>query len=60
MVQTAKMLGRFIVEKQLDRRVRETERRERETGTVSTRRKEERLASLEEIYSDEVVFPELL
>jgi hypothetical protein len=58
-VQTAKMIGRWINEQRLQKRLRDAERREWESGAPK-RRQEEILASLEEIYNDEVGIPELI
>lgn len=58
-IQTMKLVGRHIVEVQLHRRVLEAERKDKEDGQKQ-RRREELLASVEEIYGDEVVFSELV
>jgi hypothetical protein len=57
-VQTAKIIGRHIVEIQLHRRLVEAEKLDREQNTH--RRREEVLASVEEIYADEAILKELI
>lgn len=58
LVQTVKLVGRHIVEVQLHRHVVEAEKKDREGG--QKRRREELLASVEEIFGDESVLPELI
>lgn len=56
-VQTAKIIGRHIVEVQLRRRLIEAERKDLEEH--KHRRREELLASVEELYGDSVILKEL-